>query len=268
VRAESNGWGSATTLGLAALAFALLGAFIVIERSHPAPLIRLGILRVRSLAGANAVMLLAAGGLFAFFFFSTLYVQLILDYSPLEAGLAFLPVTLGIGIGAAVAGQLVKRIGVRVTTVIGMVIAAFGLWLFSHAGLDGSYLSDVLPAIIPQSIGMGLTFVPVTLIATTNVGDEDAGLASGLFNTSQQIGGALGLAILSTLAADKTASSLGDLGHRPNPAERASALLDGFDTAFVAAALLLLIGAVVLVATVRKSDVANIDTEAPPVPAA
>jgi EmrB/QacA subfamily drug resistance transporter len=268
VKAESNGWGSATTLGLAALAFALLAAFVVIEQRHPAPLIRLGIFRVRSLAGANAVMLLAAGGLFAFFFFSTLYVQLILGYSPLEAGLAFLPVTVGIGLGAGLAGQLVKRIGVRITTVIGMVTAAFGLWLFSHAGIDGSYLSDVLPAIIPQSIGMGLTFVPVTLIATTNVGDADAGLASGLFNTSQQIGGALGLAILSTLAADKTTSVLGDLGRQPNPAEQASALLDGFDIAFVAAALLLLLGAAVLLATVRKSDVANIDTEHPPLPTA
>jgi hypothetical protein len=155
-----------------------------------------------------------------------------------------------------------------VTTVVGMVMAAFGLWLFSRAGVDGSYLSDVLPAIIPQSVGMGLTFVPVTLIATTNVADEDAGLASGLFNTSQQIGGALGLAILSTLAADKTAGALADLGHRPDPAERAQALLDGFDVAFVAAALLLLIGAAVLLATVRKSDVASIDTEAPPVPVA
>jgi EmrB/QacA subfamily drug resistance transporter len=268
VKAESNGWGSATTLILGAVSLALLTAFVFIERSHPAPLIRLGIFRVRSLAGANGVMLLAAGGLFAFFFFSTLYVQLILGYSPLEAGLAFLPVTVGIGLGAGLAGQLVKRIGVRVTAVVGMLVAAFGLYLFSRAPVDGSYLSDVLPAIIPQSIGMGLTFVPVTLIATTNVGDQDAGLASGLFNTSQQIGGALGLAILSTLAADKTAGVLGDLGRQPSPAEQASALLEGFDTAFVAAALLLIIGAVVLLATVRKGDVASIDTEAPPVPAA
>ncbi len=204
MKAESNGWGSATTLTLAAVALALLAAFVFIERRHPAPLIRLGIFRTRSLSVANGVMLLAAGGLFAFFFFSTLYVQLILGYSPLEAGLAFLPVAIGIGVGAGLAGQLVKRIGVRSTTVIGMLMAAFGLWLFSRAPVDGSYLSHVFPAIIPQSLGMGLTFVPVTLIATTNVANEDAGLASGLFNTSQQIGGALGLAILSTLAADKT----------------------------------------------------------------
>ena len=162
-------------------------------------------------------MLLAAGGLFAFFFFSTLYVQLILGYSPLEAGLAFLPVAIGIGVGAGLASQLVKRIGVRTTTVIGMLIAAFGLWLFSRAPVDGSYLSHVFPAIIPQSIGMGLTFVPVTLIATTNVADEDAGLASGLFNTSQQVGGALGLAMLSTLAADKSASVLAELADRAEP---------------------------------------------------
>ena len=268
VKAESNGWGSATTLVLAAIAFALLAAFVFIERRHPAPLIRLGIFRTRSLAGANVVMLLAAGGLFAFFFFSTLYVQLILGYSPLEAGLAFLPVALGIGVGAGLAGQLVKRIGVRSTTVIGMVMAAFGLWLFSRAPVDGDYLSHVFPAIIPQSIGMGLTFVPVTLIATTNVANEDAGLASGLFNTSQQIGGALGLAILSTLAADKTDEVLGALSGRPGPAEQAAALLEGFDTAFVAAAVLLLVGAAVLLATVRRGDVANIDTENAPVPGA
>ena len=115
----------------------------------------LDIFRTRSLSAANGVMLLAAGGLFAFFFFSTLYVQLILGYSPLEAGLAFLPVAVGIGIGAALAGQLVKRIGVRSTTVIGMLMAAFGLWLFSRAPVDGSYLSHVFPAIIPQSLGMG-----------------------------------------------------------------------------------------------------------------
>ena len=119
-----------------------------------------------------------------------------------------------------------------------MVMAAFGLWLFSRAPVDGSYLSHVFPAIIPQSIGMGLTFVPVTLIATTNVADEDAGLASGLFNTSQQIGGALGLAILSTLAADKTDEVLGGARRAARARrEQAAALLEGFDVAFLAAAV-------------------------------
>ncbi len=220
VQAEDHGWGSARTIGLAAVAFALLGAFVLIESRSRAPLIRLGIFKVRSLAGANGVLLLVIGGLFGFFFFSTLYVQQILGYSPLEAGLAFLPVTIGIATGAGIAQQLVKRFGVRTTASLGMVIAAFGLYLFSRVTADGTYLSDVLPAIIPQSIGMGLFFVPITLIATTNVGEDDAGLASGLFNTSQQVGGALGLAVLSTLAADKTASVLSELGGAPSSSSR------------------------------------------------
>src|SRR4051794_161734 len=174
VKAESFGWGSARTLGLAAVAVALLAAFVVIESRSPAPLIRLGIFRVRSLLGANSVMLVVAGGLFAFFFFATLYVQEILGYSPLEAGLAFLPITVGITIGAGLAQQLVKRIGVRAVSVLGMLIAAGGLLLLSNASVGGSYVEDILPGLIPQSIGMGLTFVPVTLIATTNVADEDA----------------------------------------------------------------------------------------------
>jgi EmrB/QacA subfamily drug resistance transporter len=268
VKAEDFGWGSARTLALVAVALALLGAFVLIESRTRAPLIRLGIFKVRSLAGANGVLLIVIGGLFGFFFFSTLYVQQILGYSPLEAGLAFLPVTVGIAAGAGIAQQLVKRLGVRTTAAIGMVIAAFGLYLFSRVSADGTYLSDVLPAIIPQSIGMGLFFVPITLIATTNVGEEDAGLASGLFNTAQQVGGALGLAVLSTLAADKTASVLADLGRRPTPADRADALLEGFQVAFTAAAILVAFGAVLLLLAVRKQDVANVNPDAAPLPTA
>ncbi len=133
-----------------------------------------------------------------------------------------------------------------------MLIAAFGLYLFSGVSVDGTYLSDVLPAVIPQSVGMGLFFVPITLIATTNVGDEDAGLASGLFNTAQQVGGALGLAVLSTLAADKSATVLAELGHRPSQVERVNAMLDGFQVAFTAAAILVAFGAVLLMLAVRK----------------
>jgi EmrB/QacA subfamily drug resistance transporter len=268
VKAPDYGWGSAKTLGLAAVAVALLAVFVVIERRTTAPLIRLGIFKVRSIAGANGVLFLVVSGLFAFFFFSSLYVQKVLGYSPLEAGLAFLPITFGIGAGAAIAQQFVKRLGVRATASVGMVIAAVGLWWMSNASVDGSYLSDVLPAIIPMSIGMGLTFVPVTLIATTNVADEDAGLASGLFNTAQQVGGALGLAVLSTFAADKTTSTLAGLGHRPNAAETSAALVDGFNVAFIAAAILVAVSSALLLIAVRKRDVAAIDAEALPVPAA
>jgi EmrB/QacA subfamily drug resistance transporter len=262
VKAEDFGWGSGRTLGLAAIAVALLGAFVLIELRSPAPLIRLGIFRVRSLLGANSVMLAVAGGLFAFLFFASLYVQQILDYSPLEAGLAFLPVTAGIMVGVRLAQQLVPRIGIRAVSVLGMIVAGGGLLLLSSASVGGSNVSDILPGLVPQSIGMGLTFVPVTLIATTNVADEDVGLASGLFNTLQQIGGALGLAVLSTLAADKTSAVLAD-GGAP-----AQALVDGFNTAFLAGAVLMVVGALLLLLLVRRDDVTGIDPEAAPVPGA
>ena len=139
--------------------------------------------------------------------------QEILGFTPIKAGLAFLPVTVGIGAGSGTAQVLVKRIGVRANTIVGMVIAAVGLFLLSRVPVDGTYVTDLLPGLLLMSFGMGNTFVPITLIATTNVDEHDAGLASGLFNTSQQVGGALGLAVLSTLAADRTASYL----HRPWP---------------------------------------------------
>ena len=265
VKAESFGWGSARTLGLLAAAFALLAAFVAIERRSHSPLIRLGIFRIRSLTIANLVLLAVGAGMFANFFFASLYVQQILGYTPIEAGLAFLPVTFGIGIGAGLAQQLIKRFDVRRIAVAGMVLAAIGLYVLSLVPVDGTYLANLLPGLIPMSIGMGLTFVPITLIATTNVSGNDAGLASGLFNTSQQVGGALGLAVLATLAADKTASVLAGLGRAPTPADQPAALVEGFQVAFTGAALLLALGAVVLALTLRASDTANINPEEMPV---
>jgi fucose permease len=208
-----------------------------------------------------------AGGLFANFFFSSIYVQEILGYTPLEAGLAFLPVTVGIVAGSGLSQVLVKTVGVRETTMGGMTLAAIGLFLLSRAEVDSTYLGTLLPGLILMSIGMGLTFVPVTLIATTNVDAEDAGLASGLFNTSQQIGGALGLAVLATLAADKTADVLSGLGRPPAPADQAAALVDGFQVAFTGAAILMLVGVVLMAALVRRSDVANVSPDQPVMPA-
>jgi EmrB/QacA subfamily drug resistance transporter len=268
VKAESFGWGSARTLGLAGLGVALLALFFAIERRSSAPLVRLDLLRVRSLATANVVMLVVAGGMFAMFFFASLYVQDILGYSPLRAGVAFLPVTAGIVVGAGLAQPLIKRISVRWVSIGGMALAATGLFILSGTPADGSYASDLLPGLIAMSIGMGLTFVPVTLIATTNVEAEDAGLASGLFNTSQQVGGALGLAILSTLAADRTAGVLSDLGHAPAPSDQAVALVEGFQVAFTAGGILIAAGAVIMALAVRRRDVANINPEEQPAMAA
>jgi EmrB/QacA subfamily drug resistance transporter len=253
VKAQDWGWGSASTLGLGAVALALLAAFVAIERRSPAPLVRLELFRMRSLSTANGVFLIVIGGLFAMFFFATLYLQNILGYSPLTTGFAFLPVTVGIIIGAALAQQLIPRIGVRRVVLPGLTLAAAGLAvLAATTQIDGSYLG-VLGGLLPMAIGMGATFVPMTLVATTNVEADDAGLASGIFNTSQQIGGALGLAILSTLAASRTADLLGAGTSRPE------ALVEGFQLAFIVAAALLAVGALLTALLLRKRDVARIE---------
>jgi EmrB/QacA subfamily drug resistance transporter len=268
VKAEEKGWGSPHTIGLGAVAIALLAAFIVIERRSTAPLVELRLFAIRSLSTANGVMLIVAGGLFAMFFFASLYVQQILGYSPLEAGLAFLPVTAGIIVGAGLSQQLIKRIGVRPTVLLGMSVAAAGLVVLAMTTrVDGSY-GDILAGLLPMSIGMGATFVPLTLIATTNVEAEQAGLASGVFNTSQQIGGALGLAILSTLANDRTSGYLTGLGHAPTPPEQAAGLVEGFQLAFWVSAGLIAAGAVIAGLVLRRRDVELIDTSEPVVVAA
>jgi EmrB/QacA subfamily drug resistance transporter len=258
VKAQDYGWGSARTLGLGAVAVALLAAFVVIESRSKAPLIRLGIFRSRNISGANAVMLLVIGGMYAFFFLVSLYVQQVLGYSPLEAGLAFLPFTLGIIVGAAVSQPLARRIPVHLIALMGIGLAVLGLVILRGAGVDGTYLGNLLPGIIPMSIGMGMTFLPLTLVATTGVSASDAGLASGLFNTSQQVGGALGLAVLSTIAATHTTSVLEGLSGAPSPQERSEAIVEGFQVAYLGGIGLLVLGAIVLVAVLRSRDMAAV----------
>jgi EmrB/QacA subfamily drug resistance transporter len=255
VKAQEKGWGSAHTLGFGGLAFALLGAFLLIERRSPEPLVPLGVFRVRTIRAANVAMFLLAAGLFAMFYFNSLYMQRVLGYTPLQAGLASLPFTLGIMVGAGMAQALVLRLGARETPIIGVVIGAIGLLLFLRLEPDGSYVTDLLPAIIVVSIGMGLAFVPVTLIATSGVGAETAGLASGLFNTSQQIGGALGLAVLATFSASRASGTLSDLGHAPQPADQAQALVNGFHVAFFGAAVLVAAAGAFLFLLLSRKDV-------------
>jgi EmrB/QacA subfamily drug resistance transporter len=262
VKAQQYGWTSGRTIGLFLAAVALLAAFVVIERRSKAPLIRLGIFRIRSLTAANVAMLFVASGLFGMFYFASIYVQEILGYSALKAGLAFLPVTGGIIVAAGLAQQLIRRFGVRTVSLVGMATAAAGLFLLTGISTHGSYAGTLLPGLLVMSIGLGLTFVPVTLIATTGIDGEDAGLASGLFNTSQQVGGALGLAILSTFAASRTSNVLDGLGQKATSAEHASALVDGFKLAFTIGGGLMAFAAVLGLFLIRRRDVAAINTEA------
>jgi EmrB/QacA subfamily drug resistance transporter len=261
IKAQAYGWGSARTIGLLAAGIALLALFVVIERRSKAPLVRLSIFRVRTLAVSDTVLLLVASGMFGMFFFASLYVQEILGYSPLRAGLAFLPVTAGIVIGAGIAQQLIRRLGVRNVAIGGIVIATAGMIVLTQVPVHGSYVGDLLIGLLPMSIGMGLTFVPITLLGTGGVTGDDAGLASGLFNTAQQVGGSLGLAILSTLAASQTSSLLH--GH-VTAAATLSARVSGYHVAFAAAAVMLGSGALILATILRPRHVAGMELELTP----
>jgi EmrB/QacA subfamily drug resistance transporter len=255
VKAQTFGWGSTRTLAMLAAAALLLAAFVAVERRSAAPLVRLNIFRTRTLTAANVALMLVGSGMFSMFFFASLYVQELLGYSPLKAGLAFLPVTAGIMIGAGIAQTAIRRFGPRQVPVVGLLIATFGMVWLTALPVHGSYVSDLLAGLFPMSLGMGLTFVPVTLLATVGVPAEDSGLASGLLNTSQQVGGALGLAILSTLAANHTTSLLTSGTARP------LALLGGWHVAFTGGAVVLALAALSLVVLLRRRHLAHVDVD-------
>jgi EmrB/QacA subfamily drug resistance transporter len=255
VRSATHGWGSPQTIGSFSVALALLAAFVVIEQRSKEPLVRLSIFRVRSLLTANVAMFLAFSGMFAMFFFNSLYIQQILGFGPLKAGVSFLPFTAGVMLSAGLASSFAPRIGVRPIAAAGMVLTVLGMILFARMPVGGSYATDVLPGMIVGSLGMGAIFMPLTLVATTGLKDEDQGLASGIFNTSQQVGGALGLAILTTIAAGHTHGS------------SAASQVNGFHYAFAGAGVLVALSLVALLALLRKRDVAKIEAEAKAEPA-
>jgi EmrB/QacA subfamily drug resistance transporter len=235
-KSNSYGWGSPRTIGLLAAGVVLLAGFLALERRSPAPLMRLSIFRLRGLAAADLTLLLTAAAVFATFFFVSLYLQQILGYRPLSAGAAFLPFSAGIAVGATVARKLVPRLSVRVVPMVGLALATAGMIVLTQLPVRGRYTSNVLPGLLPLGLGLGLTFVPITLAGTSEVSSEDAGLASGLLNTAQQVGGSIGLAILAILAASRTTSLL----HGPvAPRSIAEARVSGFHVAFIAAAVLL-----------------------------
>jgi EmrB/QacA subfamily drug resistance transporter len=246
VKSQNYGWGAPRTIGLLAAGVVLLAGFLAIERRSPAPLMRLGIFRLRGLAAADLTLLLTSAAVFATFFFVSLYLQQILGYSPLRAGAGFLPFSAGIATGATVARKLVPRLGVHVVPLIGLALATAGMIVLTQLPVHGRYASNVLPGVLPLGLGLGLTFVPITLAGTSEVTGEDAGLASGLLNTAQQVGGSIGLALLSTLAATRTTSLL----HGPvTPGLVVGARVSGFQVAFTAAAVLL--GAALVVAALQ-----------------
>jgi EmrB/QacA subfamily drug resistance transporter len=259
VNGNQVGWASGQTTGLLAGAVALLGLFLVIESRVSAPLVPLGLFRRRNVATANAVGVLWAAAMFAWFFMSALYLQLVLGYSPLQVGLAFLPANLIMGtLSIAVSARLVMRFGIRRPLAAGLSFATVGLVLFARAPVGGSFVTDVLPSMILLGIGAGIAFNPVLLAAMSDVAPEEAGLASGVVNTAFMMGGALGLAVLASLAASRTDSLRAD-GNGP-----LAALVGGYHLAFLVGAAFAATGAILGSALLRT----RLHAEPAPRPAA
>jgi EmrB/QacA subfamily drug resistance transporter len=247
VKAQDFGWGSDKTLGLGIAAIALLGLFAWTQTIFEHPLIKLSIFKKRTLTTANFVTLFLLSGMQAFFFFGSLYFQQIKGFNALESGLAFVPMTIGIIAGSVSSQNLIARFGVKAVLLGGMMLGAAGMLWTVQLTPDSSYWIGFLPGIALLALGIGHAFVPLTLIATGGVAPDESGLASGLFNTSQQVGGALGLAVLSTFANSATDGFHG--AHK-------DALVHGYTTAFGIGAALLAAAAVIVWATLR-SDEAN-----------
>jgi len=247
VNANQAGWSSTETIGLGALAIALLAAFVFVERRNAQPLVPFSIFRLQTLRGSNIVALLIGMSLFSMFFFISLYLQQILGYDALKAGFAYLPLAVSIIISAGVASQLITRIGFKPTLIAGMgLITAALLWFSQVSAPGGSYLGDVLFPSLLSAVGLGFAFVSVTVGAVAGTRDQDAGLASGLINTSQQVGGALGLAILAAVANASTGNAAG-VGHLV-------ALNDGFRDAFLVGAGFAAAGALLAAVLIDSGD--------------
>ena len=241
--AESAGWGSAQTIGTLVASVLLLGAFVAIERRSRAPLVPFSIFRIRTITGANVVGILVGASLFSMFFFISLYMQQVLGYSPIKAGLSYLPLAVSIILSAGIASQLVTKVGFKPILAAGLGLIALGLIWFTQISANGTYLGDILGPSLLAGIGLGFAFVPVTIAAVSGIADREQGLASGLINTSQQIGGALGLAILAAVAN-------GIIGSSHDPAK----LVEGFQSAFAVGAGFAILGLIATLVLIRSSD--------------
>jgi EmrB/QacA subfamily drug resistance transporter len=241
-RATTHGWGSGSTIGLFAASVALIAGFLVIELRSHAPLLPLGIFRLRTLSGSNVTGLLLSGAVFSQFFLLTLYMQQVLHYSALKTGVAYVGLTLTIIVFSGVAQALATRVGVRPLLPLGMALAAVGIVLYARLPVHGHYFADLFPAFMLSGLGMALVFVPMSIGALTGVRPEEAGIASGLINTSQQIGGAIGVAVASTIAATYTNHYVG--AHPGSTAGSGAALTHGFAIAFWVLAGIAVAGAV------------------------
>jgi hypothetical protein len=238
VNGNEAGWQSAQTVGLLTAAAVLMAAFIAIESRVAAPLMPLGLFRSRNLSAANMIGVLWAAAMFAWFFISALYMQLVLGYTPMQVGLGFLPANIIMAVfSLGLSAKCVVRFGLRAPLMVGLLLAAAGLALFARAPVQGTFWIDVFPGMLLLGLGAGIAFNPVLLAAMSDVDPADSGLASGIVNTSFMMGGALGLAVLASLAAARTKAMAGSL-----PLD-AAALNSGYHAAFAVGAIFAVVAA-------------------------
>jgi EmrB/QacA subfamily drug resistance transporter len=256
-QANDFGWGSVETIGLFVAAGALLAAFVGWEARVKEPLMPFSIFRIRTVTAANISGLILGTVTFSMFLMLTLYMQQVLGYSPMKTGVAYLAVAGSAIVTSTIAAQLVTRVGVKPVIVAGMAFLAAGLLYFTQVSVGGTYLGDLLPGFLLIAAGLGFSFVPISIAALAGVQASEAGLASGLFNTSQQIGGALGIAALSAVATSKTEA--GVAAGTPLP----KALTDGFESAFIWGGVVAIVGILVALVLVRRSELEAPAEEAP-----
>jgi predicted MFS family arabinose efflux permease len=260
-QANTYGWSSATTFGLFAVAAAVLAAFVAVELRSSDPLMSFSIFRIKTVAGANAAGFILSTATMAMFLMLTLYMQQVLGFSPMQTGVAYLAVAVSVIVWSAVASSLVTKVGVKPVLVAGMAIVTVGLLYFTRVSADGSYVGDLLPGFLVIALGMGFSFVPISIAALAGVDAKDAGLASGLINTSQQIGSALGIAVLSAIAVAQTSDAT-RAGER-----QAEALTSGFHAAFWAGAAVAGAGVVASLLLVRRDELERPSPDLVPIPA-
>jgi len=252
VDANRAGWESTQTIALLVLSVALIAVFVVVELRSAAPLVPFRIFSNRTLTGSNVAGLLTGASLFAMFFFISLYMQQVLGYDALKAGLSYLPLALAIVFSAGLASVLVTKLGFKPVLVAGLTMVAVALVWFSRVPVDGTYLSNLLGPMVLAAVGLGFAFVPVTIGAVSGVSESDSGLASGLINTAQQVGGALGLAVLAAIANSHTTDLLAEA--QGNPQAVPGALTEGFQAAFLAGAGIAALGVVAALTLIRSAD--------------
>lgn len=253
-QAPQHGWGSSTVINFLAAAVVLLAIFLYNESKVAQPLLPLKIFKIRNVAGGNITALVIASTLFSQFFFLTLYVQTVLGYSPVKSGLAFLPITIIIGMTSAVVSKKVSRVGYKPFLVVGPLLLAVGFFMLTHIRVGGNYWHDVFPGIAINALGMGFSFISMTLAATTGVPKHYSGLASGILNTSQQVGGAIGLAVLSAVSVSASKSAV--LTDHSNDVLQGK--VDGFHSAFFTASILAIVASIVVIVIVKNQKVDNI----------